>query len=394
MYVDRGISNNSINAEELDKAFNLLPLEELEVQFMEESMGWLEDCMPVMAMVALQFTYAGVALSTRSALLHGMNPSVLVVYRQAIATLICCLDLDIGDDEITDVLGLIYSVTMNQNFYFKGLYLASSPIASAMTNLVPAITFLMAAFLGLEQVDIRSLRSIAKVVGTIICVGGAISMASLKGPKLLNTEFKPTISVLHSAEENWIMGCLILFGSSCCWSIWLILQVPISAIYANQLSSSAWICFLATLQSATVTFFLEQDPRVWRLHSGFELLCCFFAGIFGSSVAFCVQAWCISLRGPLFSAMFNPLNTVIVTIFGCSLLNEELYTGSLAGSLMVVIGLYIVLWGKAKDTNKININPRNDPGNTETISGAQSSENSCKIDVRKPLLAENLSDVN
>lgn len=51
------------------------------------NMNSLRDYKPAMAMLALQFSYAVVALSTRAALLQGMNPRVFVVYRQAIATL-------------------------------------------------------------------------------------------------------------------------------------------------------------------------------------------------------------------------------------------------------------------------------------------------------------------
>lgn len=77
----------------------------------------------------------------------------------------------------------------------------------------------------MEKVDIQSLRSIAKIIGTIFCVGGAISMALLKGPKLLNTEFLPPKLGFVSGRDNWLLGCLSLFGSSCFWSFWVILQV-------------------------------------------------------------------------------------------------------------------------------------------------------------------------
>lgn len=85
--------------------------------------------------------------------------------------------------------------------------------------------------------NIRSLRSIAKIAGTILCVGGAIVMALLRGPKLLNNS-KEHLILLGSMfgygsggggddGDGWIIGCLFLFGSCCCWSIWLILQVII-----------------------------------------------------------------------------------------------------------------------------------------------------------------------
>ncbi|KAF5461293.1 hypothetical protein F2P56_017406, partial [Juglans regia] len=128
----------------------------------------------------------------------------------------------------------------------------------------------------MERVDFGSLRSIAKIVGTILCVSGAVSMALVRGPKLLNAELLlPANShVLGSGDGNWLLGCLLLFGSCCCWSLWLILQ-----------------------------------------------------GVIGSGLSFFVQAWCISRRGPLFCAMFNPLCTVIVTILAAIFLHEEIYTG-------------------------------------------------------------------
>jgi drug/metabolite transporter (DMT)-like permease len=47
----------------------------------------------------------------------------------------------------------------------------------------------------------------------------------------------------------------------------------------------------------------------------------------GSAVALCLQAWCISRRGPVFSAMFTPVCTVIVTVLAALLLHEEIYIG-------------------------------------------------------------------
>ncbi|KAH7569291.1 hypothetical protein JRO89_XS06G0138600 [Xanthoceras sorbifolium] len=62
------------------------------------------------------------------------------------------------------------SVTVNQNMCNEGLYLASSTMGSAMSNLVPAITFFMAAIVGLEKINIGSLRSTAKISGTVLYV--------------------------------------------------------------------------------------------------------------------------------------------------------------------------------------------------------------------------------
>ncbi|KAA3464084.1 WAT1-related protein isoform X1 [Gossypium australe] len=323
----------------------------------KKEMGRADGYLPAFAMVGLQFIYAGVALFTRAALLKGLSPRVFVVYRQGIATLLIAPIAFVSRRQKSS------SVTANQNAYFEGLYLSSSTAASAMTNLIPAVTFVMTAILGMEKVNIRSPKPLAKMLGTVICVGGAISMALLKGPKLLNTQLLPPKSLFSPGGENWLLGCLFLLGSSFFWSLWMVFQVPISESCPDHLYSSTWMCFLATLESATVALLVEKD--------GFAL-----------AVSFFVQAWCISRRGPLFSSMFNPLCTVIVTAFAAIFQHEETYTGSLVGAFAVIVGLYIVLWGKAKDVEEI-----------EQVIVDESSDKTYRTDIEEPLLSDNNDEI-
>ncbi|KAK7350389.1 hypothetical protein VNO77_08969 [Canavalia gladiata] len=238
-------------------------------------MGGLDYYLPVMAMLLIQFIYAGINLGTRTVFLEGMNPRVLVVYRHAFATIVIapiayfsgystlhhhsffffvaasllpshvyvfnyqlCVSfyrrktgayyLNLRSFSLIFLISLV-GITLSQNLYFEGIYLASASIVSAMANLVPAVTFIIAACLGMEKVNFGSLRFLAKVVGTVICVSGAVSMALLKGPKLLNAEKLPYNSILGSGNENWLLGCLSLVGCCIAWALWLILQVPASA---------------------------------------------------------------------------------------------------------------------------------------------------------------------
>ncbi|XP_024962799.1 WAT1-related protein At4g30420-like [Cynara cardunculus var. scolymus] len=327
-------------------------------------MGWFEHNKPLMVMLVLQFTYGAVSISTRASLLEGMNPRVFVVYRQAIATLAiapisyfsrrkttkCC----IGWKSFSLIfIAALIGITSSQMLFLEGLYLASASAGSSMFNLVPAITFFVASIVGYEPVNIRSLRTIAKILGTVLCVTSAAAMALIKGPKLLNSQLPLSNSLLlnsSSGSDNlWLLGCLCLFGSSCCWSFYLIIQVPVNKNHPDHLSLSAWMCFTATVQSATVTWFTDPNLEVWKINSYLQLGSCLFAGIVGSGISLFVQSWVIERRGPVFSAMFNPLNTVIVTIMACIFLQERIYLGSVIGAVGIVIGLYVVLWGKAKD---------------------------------------------
>ncbi|KAK4254635.1 hypothetical protein QN277_009989 [Acacia crassicarpa] len=67
-----------------------------------------------------------------------------------------------------------------------------------------------------------------------------------------------------------------------------------------------------------------------------------------------VMTWCVDLSGPLYVSTFNPLTLVFVVIAGFLMLDEKLYLGSIIGGLLIVGGLYAVLWGKGNEMKKMN----------------------------------------
>ncbi|KAK2412683.1 nodulin MtN21 /EamA transporter family protein [Trifolium repens] len=356
-------------------------------------MGCLDGYLPVIVMIGLQFHYALLAIFTRAALLDGLTPTVFVVYRQGIATLALApiiISSNKRRQSLKTSLGLksfslmfitsLVGVTLNQNAYFSGLFYASSTAATAMSNLIPALTFVFAAILGYEKINLRSLRNAAKILGTICCVSGALTMAFLKGNKLLHMEFFPDSKHLTaSGDDDWIFGCLLLLASSVFWSCWMIMQVPISSSCPDHILSTFWMCLFATIQSAIFALVKEQNFQSWILNSPLQISCSLYAGI-GIAVSFFIQSWCISERDPLYCAMFNPLATVITALVSATFLQEELYIGSLVGAIGVITGLYIVLWGKAKDFD----------GSKQELqqSNMVDDEISNRIDLEEPLLAE------
>lgn len=358
-------------------------------------MGGLDGYFPVMVMIGLQFHYSLLAIFTRAALLDGLTPTVFVVYRQGIATLALApiifssnkrrqsfkASIGLKGFSLMFMTSLI-GVTANQNAYFSGLFYASSTAATAMSNLIPALTFVFAAILGFEKVNLRSLRNVAKILGTICCVSGALTMAFLKGNKLLHMEeyFLPDSKHLTaSGDDTWILGCLLLLASSVFWSCWMIMQVPISSSCPDHILSTFWMCLFATIQSAIFALIKEENLQVWTLNSPLQISCSLYAGI-GIAASFFIQSWCISGRGPLYCVMFNPLATVITALVSAIFLQEELYIGSLVGAFGVISGLYIVLWGKAKDFDETK--------QELPQSQMQDDEISNRIDLEEPLLTD------
>ena len=66
-------------------------------------------------------------------------------------------------------------------------------------------------------------------------------------------------------------------------------------------------------------------------------------------MSFVLVTWCIDKRGAVFVAAFIPVVQIIVSIIDFSILHEQLYLGSVLGSVLVIGGLYLLLWGKRQE---------------------------------------------
>lgn len=332
------------------------------------------------AMLALQFGYAGFHVVSRFALNMGISKLVFPVYRNIIALLLLlpfAYFLEKKDRPAITLNFLVQffflaliGITANQGFYLLGLDNTSPTFASAIQNSVPAITFLMAALLRIEQVRLNRKDGVAKVVGTIFCVAGASVITLYKGP----TIYSPTpplqmmmmssasssvsmssittraMSMLGDAKgKSWTLGCIYLIGHCLSWSAWLVLQAPVLKKYPARLSVTSYTCFFGLIQFIIIAAIFERDSQAWIFHNGGEVFSIFYAGVVASGIAFAVQIWCIDRGGPVFVAVYQPVQTLVVAIMASVALGEEFYLGGIIGAVLIIVGLYLVLWGKSEE---------------------------------------------
>ncbi|XP_050211196.1 protein WALLS ARE THIN 1 [Mercurialis annua] len=322
-----------------------------------------------LAMGALQFGYAGFHVVSRAALNMGVSKLVFPVYRNIIALLLLLPFAYFLEKKERPALTLnfviqffflaLIGITANQGFYLLGLDNTSPTFASAIQNSVPAITFLMAALLRIEKVRIDRKDGIGKVVGTICCVAGASVITLYKGPVIYSpvpplnripTPIVPLFDSLGDAKgKNWTLGCIYLIGHCLSWSGWLVLQAPVLKKYPARLSVTSYTCFFGLIQFLIIASFAERDPQAWMFHSGGELFTILYAGVVASGIAFAVQIWCIDRGGPVFVAVYQPVQTLVVAIMASIALGEEFYLGGIVGAVLIIVGLYLVLWGKSEE---------------------------------------------
>lgn len=325
--------------------------------------NFYDKAKPYIAMISLQFGYAGMNIITKVSLNRGMSHYVLVVYRHAFATAVIAPFALILERKVRPritftmfmqlfVLGLLGPV-IDQNFYYAGLKFTSPTFSCAMSNMLPAMTFVMAVLCRMEKVDMRKVRCQAKVVGTLVTVAGAMLMTVYKGHVINMVWNHPRQSNVHvqnqDSDKDWVKGSILLIIATLAWASFFILQAITLRKYTAQLSLTAIVCFLGTLQSIAVTFVMEHKPNSWTIGWDMNLLAAAYAGIVSSGIAYYVQGVVMQKRGPVFVTAFSPLMMVIVAIMGSFILAENIYVGGVLGAVLIVIGLYSVLWGKYKE---------------------------------------------
>jgi drug/metabolite transporter (DMT)-like permease len=224
-------------------------------------------------------------------------------------------------------------ITANQGFYLLGLENTSPTFASAIQNSVPAITFAMAAALRIERVRLSSRDGLAKVAGTLLCVAGASVITLFKGPAIFNTHHnhqpqpQQLAVAVAAGNKSWTLGCVFLLGHCVSWSGWLVLQAPVLKRYPARLSVTSYTCFFGLIQFLAIAAFLERDAAAWAVRSGSELFTILYAGFVASGVAFAVQTWCIHRGGPVFVAVYQPVQTLLVAVMASLLLGEQFHLG-------------------------------------------------------------------
>ncbi|KAL2326290.1 hypothetical protein Fmac_025348 [Flemingia macrophylla] len=346
---------------------------------------FFESSKPYLAMISLQFGYAGMNIITKVSLNQGMSHYVLVVYRHAFATLSIAPFAFIferkGQPKITfrvfmqifilALLGLVITKfnapitssivarpVIDQNFYYAGLKLTSPTFSCSLSNMLPAMTFVLAFFCRMEKIDIKKVRCIAKIMGTLVTVAGAMLMTLYRGPivdmvwaKHADPQNKTNgTGTTGSLDKDWLLGCIFLMIATLAWASLFVLQAKAIQTYKNhQLSLTSLVCFIGTIQAIAVTFVVEHNTSVWKIGWDMNLLAAAYAGIVTSSISYYVQGLVIKKKGPVFATAFSPLMMIIVAIMGSFILAEQIYLGGVIGAILIVVGLYSVLWGKHKE---------------------------------------------
>ncbi|XP_038875686.1 WAT1-related protein At1g25270-like isoform X5 [Benincasa hispida] len=258
---------------------------------MNERVLW--DGLPTILMVLVQFGFAGVNICYKLAAADGMSLKIIIAYRFLFASafiLPIAFFLERGRRPKLTWSVLFYAFlcglfggSLSQNLYVESLALTSATFASAIGNLVPGITFILAVSFRfkfitymLERMNIRTMGGKAKVVGTLIGLGGAMVLTLYKGVELhlwstrvdlLNKSHNSSGHVAAPEHDihSQVLGSVLGVGSCFSYALWLIVQAKMSECYPCHYSSTALMCMMGSLQAVGFALCVETQWTRWKL---------------------------------------------------------------------------------------------------------------------------------
>ncbi|GFP99295.1 wat1-related protein at2g39510 [Phtheirospermum japonicum] len=246
--------------------------------------------------------------------------------------------------------GIVAKAALNQgssNFTF-----------SVYRNAIAAALFIPFAFFleRIEKVNLKSVRSHAKIMGTLVTVGGAMIMTLIVGPVIglpWTHKSQDGKSASTNAEDP-VKGAIMIATGCLGYSLFYTLQAITLKSYPAGLSLTAMVCSLGAFIGTIVTFLAERgNTSVWALGWDAKLLAYVYGGVISSGITYYLSGVIMKEKGPVFVTAFNPLSMVIVAIMSSFIFAEQMTVGKVTGATVIVIGLYLVIWGKNKDLKEI-----------------------------------------
>ncbi|XP_026448378.1 WAT1-related protein At4g01440-like [Papaver somniferum] len=316
------------------------------------------------SLILVQIITASYVVLSKVIMVQGISSTVFLVYQFILATLFMGFLALIFERKkmpplTKQILGGIFllaliGVTIAQIMLATALYFISSTFESSVLNMIPAITFVLSLITRQEKLQLHTLWGIGKIFGTLLSISGALVLMFWRGGSL-------TEAAKSSSPNNFIsigmgmsvstttVGLVMVVIGVLAFSTWILMLEPMTRRYPAELSMTTIMFLFATLQTGIVAIILNREASQWQLKWDLELLNIVVGGALNSGLANFFVAWCAGLKGPVFVASFAPLGLLFTTILETIFLGQTMGTGSIFGSVMIIVGLYIYLLSKAQE---------------------------------------------
>ncbi|KAG2301482.1 hypothetical protein Bca52824_030133 [Brassica carinata] len=332
---------------------------------------WRREAVFLTAMLASETGIVGMNTLFKAATSKGLNSYAFLGYSYLLASLLLLpshifsarsrsfppLSYSIlSKIGLLGLLGSMYVITG-----YIGVKYSNPTLASAISNITPALTFILAVIFRMEKVNLKERSSVAKVMGTILSLVGALVVVLYHGPRVFVASSPPYLNFrqlsrsLSSSNSDWIIGGCLLTIKDIFVSVSFILQslLSLSLVLEHYLSCSSfslifYSLYVSILTSLTGLVVEKDNPSIWIIRFDITLISIVTMGIF-TPVYYVIHSWTVRYKGPLYLAIFKPLSILIAVVMSAIFLGDSLYLGCLIGGVLITLGFYAVMWGKANE---------------------------------------------
>uniref|UniRef100_A0A804QFH4 WAT1-related protein n=1 Tax=Zea mays TaxID=4577 RepID=A0A804QFH4_MAIZE len=298
------------------------------------------------AVVLIRIMYSGMHVMSKVALDQGMNPLVFLFYRHTTAALVLIPVTFVVERRkakpVTFKIGwkmfihALYGVTACGDLFNLGLNYTSATSSSALYNVQPVVTFILAVIFGMETLKLTRFHGKVKFAGILFCVAGVTILAFYEGPMFRSFNHHHLFQNggggggssaagagdTHS-KKQWVLGIFLMTLSNVLAGLWTVLQAFLVAVA------------------------VERDFSKWRLGWNVGLAAIIYSGVIVTALSYYMQMWTIAKRGPVFLAMSMPLTFVFTIVISSFVIGDAVSLGSIFAGALLVGGLYNVFWGKS-----------------------------------------------
>uniref|UniRef100_A0A0D3GRU2 WAT1-related protein n=1 Tax=Oryza barthii TaxID=65489 RepID=A0A0D3GRU2_9ORYZ len=242
------------------------------------------------AVVLIRIMYSVMQVVSKVALDQGMSPLVFIFYRHTAAALVLipiAFVLERGKAKRVTLknagkmfIHALYGVTGCGDLFNLGLNYASATSSSALYNVQPVVTFILAVIFGLESMKLKRFHGHVKSAGILFCIGGVIVLAFYEGPmfKSFNhhhlfqqgSSSSSSAGDTHYSKKQWALGIFLMTLSNVLGGLWNVFQGPLIEDTSKLMNTTIQISF-ASVQAFVVAVAAERDFSKWKLGWNFGL---------------------------------------------------------------------------------------------------------------------------
>lgn len=119
------------------------------------------------------------------------------------------------------------------------------------------------------------------MMGTVICISGAMFLTFYKGPQISNPHSHLVVPHHNNNDQdkakNWVLGCLYATIGTTLLSLWMLFQGTLNIKYPCKYSSTCLMSVFASFQCAILSLYKSRDVQDWVIDDRFVITVIIYA---------------------------------------------------------------------------------------------------------------------